>query len=141
MKDPGDEQPETQGRRQRQIIDFKKGAKGHHSDQTPYVPGRRQPIEPRADVGPADAGHGMSMSIKGMNCWPPCMSPSPRLPCTMGRGILNLNARALSHSKNRTCFSWQRNNSAKRAMVNTPEDFTRRYLSSSGNMMSNVSMN
>src|ERR1700693_5351884 len=126
MKDPGDEKSEAQRRRQGQIINFKKSAKGHQSDQKPYVPGRRQPIEPRADVGLAHVGHGISISIRGMNCWPPCMSPSPRLPCTMGRGILNLNARALSHSKNRTCFSWQRKSAANLAIVNTPEFLARR---------------
>src|SRR5258708_9201562 len=113
MKAPGGEKPETQWRRQGQIIDFKKGAKRYQSDQKPYVPGRGQPIEPRADVGSAHVGHGISMFIRGMNCWPPCISPSPRLPWTMARGILNLNARALSHSNSRTCIFGPRNTHPK----------------------------
>src|ERR1700719_1316998 len=126
MKDAGDQQPETQRRREGQIVNLEKSAEGYQSDQPPYVPCRREPIEPRTDVGAALSGHGISMSIRGMNCWPPCMSPSPRSPCTMGRGMLNLNARALSHSKNKTCFSSHRNSSAKRAMVSAPDCFARR---------------
>src|SRR6266404_8221243 len=62
----------------------------------------------RAEYG----DYGTSIFIRGTNCWPPWRSPSAKSPCERGRGMLNLNARALSHSKNCTTFSAQWKSSA-----------------------------
>src|SRR5258708_26725670 len=106
--------------RHEEFIELEETAQSQQRYQFPQIRTCWNSIQPglqlcSALLGDLGSNHGISTLINGMNCWPPCMSPSPTSPCVSGRGMLNLNASAFSHSKKRTFSIGQRESSANAA--------------------------